>query len=162
LIIHAPHRMDGYHNLPEETAEVLRDGWIWTKDIARVDPQGFVYLLGRRDQMIISGGFNIAPAEVEAVVGQHPSVKAVVAFGVPDERWGEAVAVAVAAADNAHIDGDELIDFCRERLGFRRPGHVFVVDSIPHSAYGKVDRPALKAIIAAQGHGDVIDGVRSP
>jgi fatty-acyl-CoA synthase len=158
LIINAPHRMDGYHNLPEETAEVLRDGWIRTKDIARVDEQGFVYLLGRADQMINSGGFNVAPAEIEAVIGQHPSVRAVVAFGVPDERWGEAVAIAVAESDARPVNSEELIDFCREPLGFRRPRHVFVVDSIPHSAYGKVDRSALKAMIAAQGHGDVLDG----
>ncbi len=123
-----------------------------------MDEQGFVYLLGRHDQMINSGGFNVAPAEIEAVIGRHPSVRAVVAFGVPDERWGEAVAIAVAASGTVPVNGEELIDFCREPLGFRRPRHVFVVDSIPHSAYGKVDRPALKAMIAAQGHGDVLDG----
>lgn len=158
LILRGPHLMDGYYNLPAETAGVLRDGWLWTKDIARADERGFVYLLGRRDQMINSGGFNVAPAEIEAIVGQHPSVKAVVAFGVPDQRWGEAVAVAVAATENYVVNGDELMEFCREPLGFRRPRHVFVVDSIPHSAYGKVDRRALKAIIAAQGHGAVLDG----
>lgn len=153
LIVRGPHAMDGYHNLPAETAEVLRDGWIWTKDIARTDDRGFVYLLGRRDQMINSGGFNIAPAEVEGVVGQHPAVKECVAFAVPDDQWGQSVAVAVSASGMAPFDAEQIIDFSRASLGFRRPRYVYLVDSIPHSAYGKVDRPRLIAEIAEQRSG---------
>jgi fatty-acyl-CoA synthase len=149
LIVKAPQVMEGYHNLPAETAEVLRDGWLWTKDLARMDDQGFVYLLGRRDQMIITGGFNLAPAEVELVVGQHPLVKECVAFGVPDERWGQAVAVAITSDEAVRPDADAIIEFARERLGFRRPRYVYLIDSIPYSAYGKVDRARLMARIVA-------------
>jgi acyl-CoA synthetase (AMP-forming)/AMP-acid ligase II len=112
-----------------------------------------VYLLGRRDQMINSGGFNIAPAEVEGVVGQHPAVKECVAFAVPDDQWGQSVAVAVSASGMAPFDAEQIIAFSRTALGFRRPRYVYLVDSIPHSAYGKVDRPRLIAEIAEQQSG---------
>ena len=147
-ILRAPQMMDGYHGLPDETADVVRDGWLWTKDMAKTDEQGFIYLLGRRDQMINSGGFNIAPAEVEGVLAQHASVKECVAFGVPDERWGQAVAAVVVATGSSAVDAAELIDFCRAKLGFRRPQQVSFVEALPYSAYGKVDRPRLMEMLA--------------
>lgn len=149
LIVRAPQVMDGYHNLREATAEVLRDGWLWTKDMARLDERGFVYLLGRRDQMINSGGFNVAPAEVEQVLAQHPTIKECVVFALADEKWGEAVAAAVVPSEAGSCNSEEIIEYCRPRLGFRRPRHVFVLDQLPYSPYGKVDRLRLMKTVAA-------------
>lgn len=149
LIVRAPQVMDGYHNLAEQTAEVLRDGWLWTKDMGRLDEQGFVYLLGRRDQMINTGGFNVAPAEVEQVLAHHPAIKECAVFALPDEKWGQAVAAAVVPSGTASCEPEEIIDYCRSPLGFRRPRYVFVLDALPYSPYGKVDRPRLMSAIAA-------------
>jgi acyl-CoA synthetase (AMP-forming)/AMP-acid ligase II len=145
LVIRGPQLMDGYYKRPEATAEVLRDGWLWTRDHAEMDDRGFLYLRGRSDQMIISGGYNIAPAEVELVLARHPGVRECAAFGVPHERWGSAVAIAVVRAPGSSVDGRELVDFCADQLGFRKPRVVLFVDSLPHSSYGKVDRKELLA-----------------
>lgn len=143
LVIRGPHLMDGYHGLPNRTAEVLKGGWLWTRDLAKMDASGFVYLQGRMDEMINSGGFNIAPKEVENAVATHPAVDECVAVGRADDRFGELVHVFVTARDGRDIDVESLIDFCREPLGFRRPRSVTVLDKFPRTAYGKVDRSQL-------------------
>jgi fatty-acyl-CoA synthase len=139
------HVMTGYHGLPDETARVLKDGWIMTKDIGVVDEQGFLYLLGRRDEMINSGGFNISPREVEKVIAGYPGVEEVTVIGVSDERWGQAVSALVKLRDGAAATGEDLIEFTRPRLGFRTPKALKVVDAIPRNAYGKVDRTRVLA-----------------
>ncbi|MBW3664296.1 MAG: AMP-binding protein [Actinobacteria bacterium] len=142
LVVAGAHLMDGYHGKPELTAEVLRDGRLWTRDMAIIDPEGYVHLRGRRDDMINSGGFNIAPKEVEDAVAEHPAVAECVAVGYPHPRWGEAVRVYVVT-DGGAVTEAEIIEHSRPRLGFRRPRSVVFVDSLPRSSYGKVDRSRL-------------------
>lgn len=151
VVVGGPHVMRGYYRLPERTAETLRDGWLWTGDLAERDEHGFVYLRGRRDDMIISGGFNIAPKEVEDVVARCDGVREVVAVGVPHERWGQAVRVYVSPLDGVQLAEAAIVDHCRPLLGFRRPRSVVVLDQLPRTAYGKVDRAALRAVDGAHG-----------
>jgi fatty-acyl-CoA synthase len=145
VLIRGPHMMNGYHGLPEATAEVIDHGWLRTKDMARRDERGFVYLQGRRDEMINSGGFNISPGEVERVLVDHPDVEEAVVVGLPDERWGHAVNAAVRLRSGAAASADEVIGFARPRLGFRTPKAVLIFDDIPRNSYGKVDRPSVVA-----------------
>jgi acyl-CoA synthetase (AMP-forming)/AMP-acid ligase II len=151
IVVSGSHLMDGYLGLPELTAEVLRDGWLWTRDMGFRDEEGYVYLRGRADEMIISGGFNVAPKEVEDVVLLHPEVRACAVVGVPDDRLGETVQVHVVPVDGSAVDADSIVDFCKPTLGFRRPRSVVFTDSLPASAYGKIDRAALRASGAAEG-----------
>ena len=144
------HVMTGYHELPDETAAVLKDGWIMTKDIGMQDENGFVYLLGRRDEMINSGGFNISPREVETVISGFPGVEEVTVMGVPDSRWGQAVSALVKLRNGTSATGDDLIAFTRPRLGFRTPKAVKIVPSIPRNAYGKVDREQALVVLAPE------------
>lgn len=158
VVVRGPHLMDGYHGRPDLTSEVLRDGYVWTRDMAVRDDKGYIYLRGRRDEMINSGGFNVAPKEVEDVVVQHPDVKECVATGIPHERWGQAIQVHVLRFPGASVDAEQLVDFCKPRLGFRSPRSVVFVDELPRTAYGKVDRSNIfqdDAGSQAQGHGDL-------
>ena len=153
LYVNAPQAMTGYHGLADATAAAMPGGWIRTSDMAREDERGFITLLGRRDEMINSGGYNISPREVERVLNEHPSVGEVVVFGRPDERWGQAVTAAVRAAAGATISADELSEFARPRLGFRAPKSISVLDAIPLTPYGKVDRTRLLAAVDAIANG---------
>ena len=151
LFVNGLHLMSGYRGLPDATAAVMRDGWIKTNDMAREDDRGFISLLGRRDEMINSGGFNISPREVERVLNEHPSVQEVVVFGVPDDRWGQAVTAAVQAHAGQRLSSAELSEFARPRLGFRAPKTISLLAGIPRNPYGKVDRLKLtEAVEAAQ------------
>jgi fatty-acyl-CoA synthase len=135
--------MSGYHGLPEATAQVIDDGWLRTRDMARADEHGYVYLQGRSDEMINSGGFNISPREVENVLNSHPDVAEAVVIGLPDKRWGHAVTAAVALRPGARVTDVEVISFARPKLGFRTPKTVTFLDAIPRTAYGKVDRSGV-------------------
>jgi acyl-CoA synthetase (AMP-forming)/AMP-acid ligase II len=134
--------MTGYLGMEEETGDVMKDGWLATRDMGYVDGDGFVFLLGRRDDMIISGGFNIAPGEVESCLLDHPEISECAVFGVEDERWGTAVCAAVVA-DGRPISEADVIAFSRPRLGFRAPKRVAFLPEIPRNAYGKLDRTRL-------------------
>lgn len=140
------HVMTGYYRRPDLTSEVLKDGYIWTRDMGYQDERGYVYLRGRRDDMINSGGFNIAPKEVEMVAGTHPAVAECVAVGVPDDRWGQAVRLYVALRPDHELEPSELIEYSRGALGFRRPRSVVVVETVPKTSYGKIDRSALESM----------------
>lgn len=157
VTVRGAHLMDGYLGKPDLTAEILRDGRVWTRDLAVRDEQGYIYLRGRRDEMINSGGYNIAPKEVEDVVVAHPAVKECVALGVPHERWGQAVEVHVLCSPGAAVDAAELEEFCKPRLGFRRPRSVVFVDELPRTAYGKIDRSQIQP--QGQFPGETSDGI---
>lgn len=145
ITIRSEHMTQGYWNRPEETAKVLRDGWLWTGDLARRDEQGFITMAGRSKDMLISGGFNIYPAELEAVLTNHPQVAEAAVFGVPDPDWGEvAVAFVVPVAGCQPTDQD-LLDHCKPLLGLRSPRRFAYLDALPKNANGKVDKPRLKA-----------------
>jgi fatty-acyl-CoA synthase len=143
LILQGEHIMSGYYGRQDLTDEILRDGWLWTKDLAMADDEGYIYLRGRRDDIINSGGFNIAPKEVEDVIIQHPDVQDCAVIGVPDEVWGQCVTVFVVPTAGKAIKPSELTSFCAPRLGYRQPRAIEVVDALPHNAYGKVDRKEL-------------------
>lgn len=151
VYVRGPHLMTRYRNKPEETARVLRDGWLRTKDMAAVDERGFVHLRGRRDEMINSGGFNIAPREVESVLSTHDGVDEAVVLGMPDARWGDAVTAVVRPRAGVSLTADEVLSFARPRLGMRAPKRVVVWGEIPRNAYGKVDRLTIKSRLAEGG-----------
>lgn len=139
--------MAGYWRKPEATADTLvEDGWLRTGDIGRLDDGGYVYLEDRLKDMVISGGENVYPAEVERVLLLHPSVAEVAVIGVPDARWGETVKAVVVPEQGASVDPAELIAHCRAHLaGYKRPTSVDVVDALPRNATGKVLRRELRA-----------------
>ncbi len=132
-----------YWNRPEETAATLRDGWLCTGDIARADERGFLHIVDRKKDMIISGGFNVYPKEVEQALFAHPAVRDACVIGVPDDKWGEAVKAVVVGDD---VDEAELIAWVKDRKGsVLAPKTVDLVDEIPVTAVGKHDKPALRA-----------------
>lgn len=146
IVARGPHVMLGYWNKPEETAAALRDGWLCTGDVAKADDRGYLYIVDRKKDMIISGGFNVYPKEIEATLFGHPAVKDVCVIGVPDEKWGESVKAVVVKDPAATADVAELIAYVKERKGpVLAPKTVDFVDAIPLTAVGKHDKPALRA-----------------
>ncbi len=146
LCVRGPLVMKGYWKKPEETAQALAGDWLHTGDVARADEHGFLTIVDRVKDMIVSGGFNVFPREVEDVIATHPAVAAVGVVGVPDEKWGEAVKAVVVPRPGQTIDVDELIALVKERRGSHHaPKSVDVVESIPMSPLGKPDKKALRA-----------------
>jgi len=146
LIVRGDHNMSGYLNNPEETAKTLRDGWVYTRDIAVMDEDGYVFLVDRKSDMIISGGENVYPSEVEHVLYQHGAIMEACVFGIPDEKWGEMVTAAVALKPGTTVTEEELIDFCKQRLTkYKTPKKITFHDSLPKSAIGKILRRELRA-----------------
>jgi long-chain acyl-CoA synthetase len=138
-----------YFNRPEETAAAIRDGWFHTGDLARCDADGYLYIVDRKKDMVISGGFNIYSKEVEAVLAAHPAVTEAAVIGVPDEVYGEAVAAFVQLSGAAQPDAQALIEHCRKQLaGYKKPKHVFFVDALPRNSTGKVLKKALRELAA--------------
>lgn len=145
VIVRGDHLMQGYWKLPEATADTLREGWVYTGDLGYFDPAGFIFLVDRKRDVIISGGFNIYPKEIEDVIINHPSVKEVAVIGVPDEKWGEAVKALVVSIEGVEIKEEELIDHCRHHLaGFKKPKSVEFLKSLPRNPYGKVQKTVLR------------------
>jgi long-chain acyl-CoA synthetase len=144
LILKGPQVMKGYWNKPEETADTLRDGWLYTGDIGTVDEDGYFYIVDRKKDMIIAGGFNIYPREIDEVLFEHPKVLEAVAVGVPDEYRGETVKAYVVLCEGESATEDEIIDFCRERLAaYKAPRVVEFRTELPKTMVGKVLRRAL-------------------
>ena len=139
--------MAGYHNKPEATDEaVTSDGWFKTGDAGYLDDEGHLFIHDRVKDMIVSGGENVYPAEIENVLAQHPSVADVGVIGIPDEKWGETVKAVVVANPDATVDQEELIAFARERLaGFKLPRSVDVVEELPRNPSGKILKKDLRA-----------------
>ena len=138
--------MEGYWKRPEETAEALKGGWLHTGDMGRVDIEGFVYIVDRKKDMIISGGFNVYPKEVEDVLTSHPDVGQAAVIGVPDEKWGEAVKAVVVPKPGATLDADALIAMVKEQKGsILAPKTLDIVTEIPLTPVGKPDKKALRA-----------------
>lgn len=144
LIIRGPQVMKGYWNMPEETAVTLRDGWLYTGDLARVDEEGYVYIVDRKKDMILAGGFNVYPRDVEEVLYQHPSIQEAVVVGVPDPYRGETVKAFIVQKPNADLTEEAVIAFCREHLAaYKAPRLIEFRDSLPKTAVGKILRRTL-------------------
>lgn len=138
--------MDEYLNLPDLTAETLADGWLRTGDLGRFDEQGYLYLCDRKKDLVITGGFNVYPREVEDALHAHPDVLEASVFGVPDERWGEAVTAAVVLRAGSELSIADLQSHVRATKGpIQTPKVVHVVEAIPRTSIGKIDKPVLRA-----------------
>jgi len=139
-------QMRGFWEDPEHTATRLIDGWVRTGDIGRLDANGYLYVLDRADDMIVSGGFNIWPAELETVIADHPEIVEVAVFGIPDERWGETPMAVCVVADGAAVTGADIVELVRTRLGsYKKPGRVeFTTEPLPKSVVGKLQRKVLR------------------
>jgi fatty-acyl-CoA synthase len=145
ICVQGPLVMAGYHTLPEQTAEVFEGGWLHTGDVAREDEDGYWTIVDRTKDMIVSGGFNVFPREVEDVLTAHDDVSAAAVIGVPDEKWGEAVKAVVVPKPGAEIDAEFLIALVRERKGpVHAPKSIDVVEALPLTPVGKPDKVALR------------------
>lgn len=145
IVTKGPHMMLGYWDMEEETKETIRDGWLYTGDVAYMDEDGYVYLVDRKNDVIISGGFNVYTTAVEKVLFEHPSVQQATVIGVPDQQWGEAIK-AYIVPDGTNINVDEIIEYCKGKLArYEVPKDIEVIDELPLTAYGKIDKKLLRA-----------------
>ena len=146
LIVRSDEVFSEYWRDPGATAGALRDGYCWTGDLGARDGQGYVRVVGRSKDVVISGGFNVYPIEVENVLAEHPAVSEVAVIGLPHERWGEAVHAVVVARPGAVIADSELTAFCSSRIAsYKTPKSIEFVDALPRTPVGKIDKEALRA-----------------
>lgn len=137
--------MKGYFNRPGENAEAFRGGWFHTGDLARMDGEGYLYIVDRKKDMVVTGGYNVYSKEVEQALAQHPDIVDAAVVGVPDALYGEAVAAFVQPRPGARLSADSVIEHCRARLaGYKKPRHVVFVDSLPRNSLGKVLKSELR------------------
>jgi len=155
LVCKGPNVMQGYFNDPDATRLAIRDGWLHTGDLARIDEEGFFYIVDRMKDMIVSGGENIYPRELEEVLITHPRVRDVAVVGVPDPTWGERVKAFIVPMAGAALSESEIIQFCKERLaGYKKPKEVSFLDEIPRNPSGKALKKLLRELEAPHaGHG---------
>lgn len=138
--------MSGYLDQPELTARSIVDGWFRAGDMASADADGYLFLATRKADMIIRGGENVYPIEIESTIADHPKVFEVAVIGLPDQHWGEIVGAAVVARPGDVIDPEEIRTLCRSRLAsYKVPEHVFCFDELPKNANGKFDKRAIQA-----------------
>jgi acyl-CoA synthetase (AMP-forming)/AMP-acid ligase II len=147
-----PYTFDGYWRLPEKTKEAFRGEYCTVGDLARRDEDGYLYLVDRKTNMIISGGENIYPSEVESLLGSNPKVQDVAVIGIPDDKWGECVHGVVTLREGVSSSPEELLEWCKDRIaGFKRPRSVSIVSEVdmPRTATGKILHRELKARLAS-------------
>lgn len=145
ILVRGPAVTPGYWENPQATAETVRDGWLHTGDLGYLDEDGFLFVAGRKRDLIISGGMNIYPSDVEHVLRGHPAVRDVAVIGLPHERWGEQVCAVIQLVPGASVDEADVIGYCRERLAsFKKPSVVHFVDEFPMTISGKVRKYALR------------------
>lgn len=145
LLCRGPNVMLGYHNQPQATAETIRDGWLHTGDFATMDEEGFFYIVDRKKDMIVSGGENIYPREVEELLLGHPQVADAAVVGVPDALWGESVKAVLVLKDGARLSAREVIEYCKAHLAsYKKPRTVVFTDRLPRTASGKVLKGQLR------------------
>ncbi|WP_398481394.1 AMP-binding protein [Tardiphaga sp.] len=146
ICVRAPHVMLEYWKRPEQTAETLKNGWLHTGDIARMDERGYMFILDRKKDMIVSGGFNIFPREIEDVLTAHDDVAMCAVVGIPDDKWGEAVTAVVVTRNGTQPNAEALINLVKAQKGSAHaPKHVKFVTELPMTSVGKIDKKALRA-----------------
>jgi acyl-CoA synthetase (AMP-forming)/AMP-acid ligase II len=143
LLVRGPGVMREYYKNPEATAATIKDGWLLTGDIARIDEDGFIWLVDRAKDIIITGGENIFPVEIESHIMGHPKVQDVGVIGLPDERLVEIVAAIITAKPNQTLTEEEIADFCKELPRYKRPKKIIFAD-VPRSPTGKIEKPKLR------------------
>ncbi len=146
LIVKGPQVMRGYKDMPKETANTLRDGWCYTGDIARMDEDGYFFIVDRKKDMIITGGFNVYPRDIDEVFYRHPKVQEACAIGIPDQKRGENIKVFVVLKERMTATQEELINFCTTDLAkYKLPSEIEFRTELPKSNIGKVLRKQLRA-----------------
>ena len=153
VIFAGPHVMKGYYRDPERTQEVLVDGWMHSGDIAEVSEDGFIFIVDRKKNLIIRGGLNIAPTEIENVLYRHDQILEATVIGVPDSEWGEAIIAIVALKEGASVESDELRLHCRtsELTSIKIPERVEIWDSLPKNAVGKIAKNVIREKFWGEG-----------
>lgn len=145
LIVRGPNISSGYYRLPDKTAETFREGWLYTGDMARIDEDGYIFIVDRKKDLIIRGGFNILPRDVEEVLHEHPAVMEAAVIGVPDDKMGEEVKCFLVLQPGARVSEAEIISHCREHLAkYKCPKYVAIVDALPRSPIGKILKTELR------------------
>ena len=146
IIVRSPNMMSGYLDNPEATADAIRDGWLFTGDVARMDEEGYITIVDRKKDLIISGGFNVYPREVEDILFEHPAVKQAAVVGVPHEKWGEEVKAMVVLHEGHTATENELIEFVKSRKGSLLAPEVgrILELAIPLTNLGKLDRKMIR------------------
>ncbi|MFH1081423.1 MAG: long-chain fatty acid--CoA ligase [Pseudomonadota bacterium] len=145
LVCRGPNVMQGYHNQPEATAQAIKEGWLCTGDLAYMDEEGFFYIVDRKKDMIVSGGENIYPRELEELLFGHPAVADVAVVGEPDDLWGETVKAVVVLKQGAQLSEQETINYCRAHLAsYKKPRKVVFLSELPRNASGKVMKGKLR------------------
>jgi long-chain acyl-CoA synthetase len=148
ICVRSPAMMVGYWRAPEATAEAIRDGWLHTGDIGYLDEDGYLFIVDRKKDLIIRGGFNVYPRDVEDVLLEHPQVVGAGVVGRPDERYGEEVVAFVSLSSEGAVTADDLVDWARQRIGgYKYPREVHLVETIPLTSVGKLDRKALRRLL---------------
>ena len=156
VIFSAPYMMKGYYRDPERTSRTLIDGWIHSGDVAEVDDNGFIYIVDRIKDLIIRGGYNIAPVEIEAALHQHPDILEVGVIGLPDEQWGESILAVIALKPGASADEASMLNWCRQQAALssvKRPERVEFLASLPKNAVGKIAKNELRRNFAPKRSG---------
>ncbi|WP_216827489.1 class I adenylate-forming enzyme family protein [Alkalihalobacterium elongatum] len=145
--------MKGYWNNEKATKETLKDGWLYTGDLGWIDEKGYLRLVDRAKDMIITGGLNVYPREVEEVLNQHPNVKETCVFGVPDEKWGESIYAHIVLSDDANkVSEEQLVELCKNNLAsYKKPRRIEIVKDLPKNSYGKILRKTLRDQYQIQG-----------
>ena len=145
LILKGPGVMECYYNDPKATAETLKDGWLYTGDMARRDEDGFIYLVDRKKDVIISGGENIYPVQIENFLSKHPAIKDNAVIGLPDKRLGEISAAIIECKPGMTLTEEEIMEFCKELPRYKRP-RKFIFAQVPRNATGKIEKPKLRKL----------------
>ncbi|QHS21629.1 fatty acid--CoA ligase family protein [Virgibacillus sp. MSP4-1] len=148
LVVRGPNVMKGYYKMPEETNAALKDGWLYTGDMAKMDDEGYFYIVDRKKDMILVGGYNVYPREVEEVLYDHDKIAEVAVIGVPDPDSGEAVTAFAVLKDGEEVSESELITYCSQHLAkYKVPANIEFLDELPKNTTGKVLRRSLKEIV---------------
>ena len=145
VVVKGPIVMNGYWNRDDLTEEVIKDGWFHTGDLARMDEEGFVYIVDRKKDMFISGGENVYPAEIEKVLLGYPGITDAAVVGVPDKKWNEVGKAFIVTRDGNPLNSDEIYQFLQDKLAkYKMPKYIEFVEKLPKTASGKIKKGLLK------------------